>query len=453
MIQVATTTTEQPELEVATSEISTRINSTHSTLTHQPLVFLKQDLEFSQYLALMSVADALMVTSLREGMNLTSHEFVYCQNGRYAGRGYGSLILSEFTGSASVFGPHALLVNPWDYRQCSEAIHTALTRGEGERQAAWRAMQQAVLAHSTTNWVQRFRETLDRVSREQSGREMTAVPRLGVAGLAERYRASRRRLLLVDYEGTLAAWGSPNNIILTTPQRAIGVLNELTEDGRNVVYVMSSRMPGEMERLFQRVTPPVGLIAENGCYVRGPQAEASSSSSSSSSSWTALVDEAATRGWKAAVWPILRYFQERMDGSWIEALQCSFVLHYEKAEDAAGAARLAAECAEQINDGCSAAGLHAVRVERALVVELTTPNKGTAAELVWRRLEEDEGEEEPDFVLVMGDDRADEPVFHWANGLGVDAQTVTVGSRSTEATATVKQGVSGVLACLGILAS
>ena len=81
MIQVATSTTENSELAATVSEIVTRIDAVHSTLAHQPLVFLRQDIAFSQYLALLSVADVLMITSLREGMNLTCHEFVFCQDG------------------------------------------------------------------------------------------------------------------------------------------------------------------------------------------------------------------------------------------------------------------------------------------------------------------------------------------------------------------------------------
>lgn len=122
LIQVATSTIQQPELEASISDIIMRINSTHATLDHQPLVFLKQDPMFPQYLALITTSDAMMITSLREGMNLTSHEFIYCQDGLYGNEGYGSLILSEFTGSASIFGDSALLVNPWDTRQCPNAI-------------------------------------------------------------------------------------------------------------------------------------------------------------------------------------------------------------------------------------------------------------------------------------------------------------------------------------------
>ncbi|KAJ5092152.1 hypothetical protein NUU61_007022 [Penicillium alfredii] len=451
LIQVATSTTEQPELEATISDIAMRINSTHSTLAHQPLVFLKQDLAFPQYLALITVADALMITSLREGMNLTSHEFVYCQDGSYGDKAFGSLILSEFTGSASVFGNHALLVNPWDYRQCSEAIHTALTRDAKKRKEVWEEMYRAVLQNSTTNWVKSFSETLSRVWNEQSSREMMAVPRLAVPRLEERYRQSKRRLMIVDYEGTLASWGSPSSIILTTPQRAIITLTELTDDPSNAVYVMSSRMPEEMERLFRQVNH-LGLIAENGCFVREPHSD----------KWTTLADKVHMEAWKESVSQILAYFQARLEGSWIEERHCSLVFHHGSTEDRAIAGRLAAECAGNINDACANQGVHAISAESALVVETIKTNKASAAELVWGWCLEGSGQAEraakPDFLLVVGDSREDEPVFRWANKLesakAVDyAMTVTLGSRSTEAKATLTQGVTGVLSCLQQLAS
>lgn len=442
LIQVATSTTEQPELEATISDIAMRINSTHSTLAHQPLVFLKQDLAFPQYLALISLADALIITSLREGMNLTSHEFVYCQDGKWGNnKKYGSLILSEFTGSASVFGNHALLVNPWDYRQCAEAIHTALSRSETERKEVWTQMHHAVLQNSTANWVKSFSETLNRVWNEQSSREIMAVPRLQMNKLEEMYQKSNRRLIIVDYEGTLASWGSPKSIIVTTPQRAITTLAELTDDPRNVVYVMSARMPEEMERLFRLVTG-LGLIAENGCFVREPNSE----------TWLKLTNKTQTDAWKTAVLQILDYYQERAEGSWIEQRHCSLVFHYGSAEDQVAAARLASECAGHINDACANQGVHAIPVEGALVVEPMGTNKASATELVWRsclkQSQQDQSVARPDFLLAIGDSRDDEPVFRWANKLE-SAQainhvvTVTLGSRSTEARATLTQGVTG----------
>src|SRR6059058_2470707 len=137
MIQVATSTTEQAELDATVSDIVTRINSTHASLAHQPLVFLKQDINVHQYMALLTIADALIVTSLREGLNLTSHEFIFCQDGKHSEKKHGPLILSEFTGSASVLGGYELSVNPWNYRQCANAIEKALVMKPAEKEARW----------------------------------------------------------------------------------------------------------------------------------------------------------------------------------------------------------------------------------------------------------------------------------------------------------------------------
>jgi trehalose 6-phosphate synthase complex regulatory subunit len=443
LIQVASSTTEQIELETAISDIAMRVNSTHATLAHQPLVFLKQDLSFPQYLALITVADALIVTSLREGMNLTSHEFIYCQDGKYGPKAHGPLILSEFTGSASVFDGHALLVNPWDYRQCADAIHTALSMPPSQREEIWDKLCEAVIRNSTTSWVKSFTERLSSVWKEHSSRETMAVPRLSVTKLEDAYRVSHHRLFILDYEGTLASWGSPTSIILTTPQRALTTLADLLDDPRNVIYVMSSRMPEEMDRLFCQVSG-LGLIAENGCFIREPQRE----------SWFKLMEETETKAWKTGVMGILNYFRERTERSWIEERHCSLVFHYASAEDKVAASWQASECADHINDACANQGIHAIPVDGALVVERVDTNKSSAAELAWRYSIEGDSQEgfdgRPDFLFVVGDGREDEVVFRWANNLAdakvvENVMTVALGSRSTEAKATLTQGVTGKL--------
>ncbi|KAI6022055.1 hypothetical protein EDC04DRAFT_2900953 [Pisolithus marmoratus] len=81
-IQVALQTTESNELAGGVSNVGVRINAAFSMLTYQPVVFLHaQEVTFSQYLALLTVADAFMVTSLREGMALRTHEYVVSSAG------------------------------------------------------------------------------------------------------------------------------------------------------------------------------------------------------------------------------------------------------------------------------------------------------------------------------------------------------------------------------------
>ncbi|QSS59828.1 trehalose phosphate synthase [Histoplasma capsulatum] len=436
LIQVALPCTDQSELDATVSDIVTRVNSANFSLAHQPLIFLKQDISFPQYLALITMADVLMVTSLREGMNLTSHEYIHCQDGKYSNKKHGSLILSEFTGSASLFDGHTLLVNPWNYRQCAEALNTSLQLTPEQKERNWTKLNDTIMKHTTVNWFEEFVDALSKAYSEQSLRDNVSIPRL--------------RLFILDYEGTLASWGSPTSIVLTTPKRAIDTLNDLIENPQNIVYVMSSRMPEEMERLFARVGG-LGLIAENGCYVREAHVE----------DWIKLVSDEKTTAWKDGVADMIRYFQERTEGSWVEHMHSSLVFHFAHAEDPQTAERHASECANHINDTCANHQVHAVVDQDALVVEPIAPNKATAACLVLDGIQKSaraSNNQGPDFLLVVGDGREDEVIFRWANEVGRQKRikntlTVTLGSKNTEAAATLTQGVTGVLSCLQKLAA
>ena len=440
LIQVATPTTEEAELDAAVSEIVTRVNSVHSTLAHQPLVFLKQDISFEQYLALMTIADALMITSLREGMNLTSHEFLYCQDGKFTKYKHGSLILSEFTGSASIFKGNELSVNPWDYRKCAEAIKVALEMDAEEREQRWLKLNESVMRHTAAHWLATFMDHLGKVWSEHALHNTISIPRLSISKLSEQYKAADRRLFILDYEGTLASYGSPTSIILTSPERTLAVLSDLLYDGKNIIYVMSGRRPEELDRLFGRV-PNLGLIAENGCFLK----------EFGTSNWIELADGGEMNTWKQSVIGILNYHRERIEGSWIEERHCSLILNYGKAEDPQSAARQAGECTNQIYDACQSQRIRAVPSEAAILIEPIDLSKETAAKLIFDRLKhksEEEGATMPDFLMVAGDAREDEVVFRWANKLGEakvirDVTTVSVGSRNTEASATLTQGVTG----------
>ncbi|KAF2452510.1 glycosyltransferase family 20-domain-containing protein [Lineolata rhizophorae] len=375
MIQVATSTTENSELAATVSDIVTRIDSMHSTLAHQPLVFLRQDIPFAQYLALLSASDALMITSLREGMNLTVHEFVYCQDGELSPKKHGPVILSEFTGSASVFGGHELSVNPWDYQKCAEAIKVALEMDPGEKLRRFTKMREVVMHHTGEYWCTGLVKSLAKVHEEHYQRDTMSIPRLSITQTTEKYKNSSQRLFILDYEGTLAPYGNPTSIILTSPQRVIDALSDLTADSRNRVYVMSGRTPEELERLFVRL-PGVGIIAENGCFVRPV----------GSDEWLQFADQERMESWKPGVRQILQYYVDRIEGSAIEERHCSMVFRYDSVEDPEAAARHAGDAANHINDACEAQRVHAVPVNRAVIIEPTDWSKASAASHIFENI-------------------------------------------------------------------
>lgn len=230
-------------------------------------------------------------------------------------------------------------------------------------------------------------------------------------------------------------------MILTILQRTLSVLNDLVEDPRNMVYIMSARRPQELDRLF-RLVPNLGLIAENGCFVKNV----------GSNLWAELADRASVAAWKESVKAILNYYLERTPGAEIEERHCSLIFHYKDAEDFAMAERQASDWTGHINESCEDQRVHATQLENAVVVESIDWTKHTAATEVYKEHVENAPYADKagpiDFMLVIGDGREDEKVFTWANGLGQEKavnKVVTVGlsSRNTEATATLTQGVSG----------
>ncbi|KAH8173657.1 glycosyltransferase family 20 domain-containing protein [Sarocladium implicatum] len=448
LIQVALSGSEKSDLDAAVSDIVTRVNSTWANLAYQPVVYLKQDIDYAQYLALLTIADALMITSQREGMNLTSHEYLHCQDGKVQTPSkHGSLILSEFTGTASLFNKNELSVNPWDYRQCADAIQQALEMGDEERSDRWQKLMGCISKHTGSHWVQTFLKHLDEVYEEQHKRLQTSIPRLSIPSLIKKYQSAESRLFILDYEGTLVNWGPVNQIIPISPQRTLDVLNDLQLDERNTVYVMSGRRPEELDRVFRRV-PNLGLIAENGCYLKDCGSEG----------WTEMVDSKHVTAWKESVKAIIMYYLERTPGAELEERRCSLIFHYERAEDREAAARLASDCASHVNDVCETQRVHAVIVDECIIVEPVDWTKGTAAQRALESIQKKRPTQRLDFMMVIGDGREDEKVFKWANKLGKEesigyVETVSLGSRSTEAGATLTQGVSGVLTCLQRLAA
>jgi trehalose 6-phosphate synthase/phosphatase len=371
-------------------------------------------------------------------MNLTSHEYLHCQDGKlHAQSKHGSLILSEFTGTASLFNKNELSVNPWDYRQCADAIKQALEMGEEEKMQRWEKLMGCISDHTGSYWVGHFLSHLEGVYEEQQKRHQTSVPRLSIPTVLSQYQKAGSRLFILDYEGTLVSWGPVNQIIPTSPQRTLDVLNDLLLDERNIVYVMSGRRPEELDRVFRRV-PNLGLIAENGCYLKDCGSEG----------WIEMADAKHVSTWKKSVKAIIMYYLERTPGAELEERRCSLIFHYENAEDKEAAARLASDCASHVNDVCESQRVHAVVVDNSIIVEPVDWTKGTAAQKVFETMQKKQPDTTLDFMMVIGDGREDEKVFKWANKLDKeklvrDVVTVSLGSRSTEAGATLTQGVSG----------
>ncbi|KAJ3150721.1 hypothetical protein HDU86_006338 [Geranomyces michiganensis] len=373
LIQVALSTTEANESECRVSDVVARINSRYGTLEHAPVVYLQQDISFSHYLALWTIADACVITSLRDGMNLTSHEYVVCQE-----QNHGPLIISEFAGTYGSFGA-ALRVNPWDVREVSEAINEALNMSDEEKDFRWKELYSHVIGNTAPTYVETFTAELVKAHEEVTRTVSTSIPPLPEDLVLAEYAQSRKRVFFLDQDGTIMNFNKHSSTTLLASriptQRVVDVIRKLASDPRNIVYIMSGRCKAEMQD-FNGI-PNVGLCAENGCFLKY----------ANRNSWETMLPDH-DLSWRKQVMEIFEYYTDRTPGSYIEQKEIGMVWHYGHADMNFGSWQ-AAECQNHLEQALTTSfAIHVLGKKRSLEVMPRNCNKGT---VIRRVLEHHQG--------------------------------------------------------------
>jgi trehalose 6-phosphate synthase len=145
-----------------------RINARFYAGRWKPIVFLRRHHSHQEISRFYRAADVCMVTSLHDGMNLVSKEFVAARNDDR-----GVLILSTFTGAALEL-TDALLVNPYDAQQLADALHRAIFMPADEQARRMRRMRQTVSEHNIYRWASHLLEDLASMRvKDEHGRDDT----------------------------------------------------------------------------------------------------------------------------------------------------------------------------------------------------------------------------------------------------------------------------------------
>lgn len=131
-----------------------RINGDHDTTTHTAIRYLHQSYPREEMVALFLAADVMLVTALRDGMNLVAKEYVAS---RIDNRGV--LVLSEFAGAADEMGS-ALLINPHDIDGLKDAVMRAIDMPAAEQGRRMRALRKRVRDHDVEDWSREFLDAL-----------------------------------------------------------------------------------------------------------------------------------------------------------------------------------------------------------------------------------------------------------------------------------------------------
>ncbi|OWZ24359.1 Alpha,alpha-trehalose-phosphate synthase [Phytophthora megakarya] len=298
-------------LESQVESLVSRINSKLQDIgTEGPVQYLNKEIALEALIALFALADTLVITPVRDGMNTVPFGYVVC---REAISKHARVILSEFAGCAQSLGG-ARLVNPWNTEDLMDALRESLHDND-EVMRAHQHMYSYVSSFTSWHWADNFLEQLHECSEENavsaSGRELSR------RDMTSAYSRTSRRLIFINYEGVLAAEASIPELAYP-PQELIWQLSMLTKDPRNTVVLVSTRSTSVCEQWFAGLSGNLVLAAEYGVYVKWV---------GENEYWHCMVPNMDMSWWEHVV-PLLEYYTERTPGAYIERKDSSVAWHY-----------------------------------------------------------------------------------------------------------------------------
>ncbi|KAL3821398.1 hypothetical protein ACJIZ3_007303 [Penstemon smallii] len=405
------------EIQAEIEESVKRINKELGKPGYEPIIFIHRPLSISERMAYYSIAECVVVTAVRDGMNLTPYEYIVCRQG-VSGAEIGSelsgpkksmLVVSEFIGcSPSLSG--AIRVNPWNVEATAEAMNEAITFPDCEKELRHEKHYRYVSSHDVAFWSRSFLQDMERTCADHFRKRCWGIGlgfgfrvvaldpnfrKLSIDDIVAAYSKAKSRAILLDYDGTLM----PQHFIIKTPSpQVLSLLNRLCGDPKNIVFMVSGRGRDSLSKWFDPCKK-LGLAAEHGYFLRWPQNE----------EWE-TYGQGSDFGWMQLAQPVMMSYTEATDGSSIERKDSALVWHYLDADPVFGFS----QAKEMLDHLESVLANEPVAVKSGQYIVEVKPQargitKGIVAEKIFTSMKE-KGKQ-ADFVLCIGDDRSDEDMF------------------------------------------
>lgn len=379
-----------------------RINGAFGKIDWTPITYQFQNLPFEQILALYQQADLALVTPLRDGMNLVAKEYIASKQTRP-----GVLILSEMAGASDELS-EAMTVNPMDIGGIALAIHAALDLPKKEQLARLAPMQHRLANYTTARWAADFIEQLEQTRQRQVQNGNKLFGPATQQQVVHSFRTAKNRLILLDYDGTLANFVPTPDPAAAAPSPFLtSLLSHLAHLSGTTLAIVSGRPRAALESWFNE-SPRLTLAAEHGAWIKADN------------SWT--QQKATLADHRAAITRLLERYAERTPGVQIEQKDFAIVWHYRNVPPELAFARNA-QLRHELKQLLDNTDIGVYNGSKVIEIKPRNIHKGAVCENLLAR-------SPADFILCIGDDYTDEDMFQ---ALPTHAHTIKVGLDDTAA--------------------
>jgi len=376
------------------------INKEFSTPRWQPVEYVNRAIPFEEVSALFQVADIAFIAPLRDGMNLVAKEFIASKSK------HGILILSETAGAAQEL-QDALLVNHRQPASLVAALEQAMGMRKREARGRFTRMQKHLSSNTVHTWAGDFMKTLQTAPLPGVPHLLTRTlsPKLE-ANLHTQYDRARKRLLLLDYDGTLVPF-TGHYAASKPPQSLRNLLKKLSAEDKNDVVLISGRSADDLDDRFAGLR--LNLVAEHGAMTKR----------AGSKNWHTLTR--AESRWKHQILPVLHKYTAMTPRAIVEEKPHSLVWHYRQSPPYY-AQKHAVVLKRVLRPILKTYGLALFQGSKIIEIKNPSINKGSALQ-PWLK-------NKYDFILAIGDDYTDEDMF---TTIPLSAHSIKIGRGPTKA--------------------
>jgi len=378
------------QLEEKISEINGKFGKIHWV----PVLYYYRSLNFEELVAHYLAADVILVTPLKDGMNLIAKEFIASRKDQK-----GVIILSEFAGSARELG-EALIVNPNSVNELSYALEKALEIPEEEQRERITLMQERLKRYNIVKWGNDFLSTLEYLNKKRIKLITKLLNQPLINQIKKSFNQASHKIFFLDYDGTLVPIVSKPH--LAAPDKDLkNLLQMLSEIPNTDVVIISGRKKEDLVKWFNGIK--INFISEHGIFIKKYDKD-----------WECLVN--ISPDFKNAIKNIMEVYVDRLPQSFIEEKEFSIVFHYRNADPELASLRVT----ELIDELLILTGNMQVNLiigNKVVEIRPAGIDKGVAANVFLK-------EKPYDFILAVGDDTTDEDLFR---SLPENAITIKVG--------------------------